>query len=213
MRILSSFSDYYDAVMKQGMDRDVVYVRDIKSLDLDKKYKLDRFHSVLGSECSVHMFFLGYCGQVFKIYSLRWSSKNYIFFDYESFKEFMLTNGLGSKWDFNFRKWWSGCYQRFFEHKTDAFLEIFHEYQTPLFLIKSSSKGAILELNPKLKDVSFQRIKDPYTAYQDIFQYVSGVLNSRENYMVKITDKDKIAKHGFDKHSFRKLPGGKKRRK
>lgn len=56
-----------------------------------------------------------------------------------------------------------------------------------------------------LKSVSLARVLDPYTCFQEISMWVGGVLPRNPNPMVEITDdKIKVAKHGFDKWSFRK---------
>lgn len=222
MRIIAKKSDYYDAVMKTGMDREVVYVRETKEVELDKKFGLDylssRHSGGYDTSHSVHLCLLGYCGYIFKIYILersgaKYGTANWFFYDYEEFKKYMLSMGLGSKYDFGTSRWWPGTYQKFDEQDTKALRELFHEYNTPLFLIHSKNrdgKKQKLTLGPILKELEFQKQKDPYTAYQDIFQYVAGHLNKPENTMVKISDLDKIHKHGFDKWSFRKMPTKKK---
>lgn len=57
-----------------------------------------------------------------------------------------------------------------------------------------------------LKDIMFYRACDAYQANQIITQWRSGVLSNAETKIAEISDIDKVAKHGFDKHSFRKLP-------
>jgi hypothetical protein len=222
MRIINR--DYYDVIMKTGMDREVVYVRETKEVELDKKFGLDYLcskHTSAGYgqwSHSVHLCLLGYCGYIFKIYVVKQTHSDLepitdFFYSYEEFKEFMLGCGLGSKYDFSASRWWPGSYQKFDEQDTKALTGLFHQYNTPLFLISSENrdgKKQKLTLGPILKDLEFQRQKDPYTAYQDIFQYVAGHLNKAENTMVKISDKDKIHKHGFVKWSFRKMPTKKK---
>src|ERR1035437_252778 len=218
MRIISKTRDYYDAVMKMGMDREVVYVRETKEVELDRKFGLDYLCSRLCAgyytSHSVHFCLLGYCGNIFKVYvveetfssSLYPHFKKSIFYNYEEFKTYMVDNNFAGMFDFTNHRWWPGSYQKFDEQDTKPLIELFHQHNTPLFLINSKNrdgKKQKLTLGPILKDLEFQRQKDPYTAYQDIFQYVAGHLNRPENKMVKISDKDKIAKHGFDKWSFR----------
>lgn len=56
-----------------------------------------------------------------------------------------------------------------------------------------------------LKTWGFARAVDPYTLFQELSMFVGGVLPRNPNPMVEITDPDvKVAKHGFDKWSFRK---------
>lgn len=60
-----------------------------------------------------------------------------------------------------------------------------------------------------LKDFDFPRAVDPYTLFQELSMFVGGVLPRNPNPMVEITDdRIKVAKHGFDKWSFRKHKDG-----
>lgn len=60
--------------------------------------------------------------------------------------------------------------------------------------------------NPNLGEAHFVNFVDPYSAHQEIAMYLSGVMGVGEAEIVTLTDKDKIAKHGMDKWSFRKMP-------
>lgn len=216
MRIISKFRDYYDGVMKTGMDREVVYVRENKTVALKDTYGIDFSTHYSGSYHDVETFFMGYCGKILRVMVVSTSYPNYpktrdVFFDFDEFKAFMLSNKLGSSYEFGESRWWPSRYQKFREMDTSKMAELFHEYQTPLFFLTNvyryrAPNETTLTLGPSLKSIDFQRVKDSYTAYQDIFQFVAGTLNKPENKMVKISDKDKIHKHGFDKWSFRKMP-------
>jgi len=202
VRIISKFRDYYDGVMKTGMDREVVYVREkIVSL-IDDKYDVCSRASTYAS-CS--LFYLGFCGEIHKVYRIKYDKGPTMhFYLYEDFKEQALATGAASQYEFG-RRWWKGSFDKFADFDTAPLKEFFHKYQTPIFLVKFSEEKhkCKLILNPNLKEIGFQRIRDSYTTYQDIFQFVAGVLNHPENKMVKISDADKISKHGFDKWSFR----------
>lgn len=216
MRVISKFRDYYDGVMKTGMDREVVYVRENKGIPIKDARGVDFNTKSSGTYCSVETSFLGYCGMIYRVMIVETEFPNHartrhVFFDFEEFKQFMLNNKLSNEYDFRESRWWPSRFQRFKEMDTSRMLELFHEFQTPLFLLTNVYRyrgpdETTLTLGPCLKDIEFQRVKDPYTAYQEIFQFVAGVLNHPENKMVKISDKDKIHKHGFDKWSFRKMP-------
>jgi hypothetical protein len=69
-----------------------------------------------------------------------------------------------------------------------------------------------------LKDLQFYKVKDAFTAFQEISMFVGGVLPREGNPMASIADEEvRIHKAGFDaKTSFRhpvKLPHGRKQRK
>jgi hypothetical protein len=58
-----------------------------------------------------------------------------------------------------------------------------------------------------LGPAEFFKVKDPFTTFQDIAQFVGDVLASQGNDMTEIGNLDKVRKAGFDtKTSFRKAP-------
>ena len=59
-------------------------------------------------------------------------------------------------------------------------------------------------VNSQLNRYEFQKIKDPYSAWQDLQIYFNSVLPRQIPETISISDKDRIAGHGFDKWSFRK---------
>lgn len=91
---------------------------------------------------------------------------------------------------------------------------IFRKYNTPCFVYhyatkisKSNRVGRkLLTINPNLKDFEFAKVVDPFSAFQEIQMYISGVLGVNEKPVITVSDKDRIAAHGFDKWSFRKPP-------
>jgi hypothetical protein len=93
---------------------------------------------------------------------------------------------------------------------------VFQAFKVPVFAIGSvypqngfDEKKGELTINPCLKQIKFMRIKDPATAYQDIYSYISGVLGVPANPMVEVSDEVKAASRGHDgKYSFKKPPGG-----
>jgi hypothetical protein len=58
--------------------------------------------------------------------------------------------------------------------------------------------------NDNLEKFEFYRVFDAFGAYQEIDMYVSGTLPQSTAMPINITDKDRIAQHGFDRYSFRK---------
>lgn len=60
--------------------------------------------------------------------------------------------------------------------------------------------------NDTLKDLDFVKVLDPVQAFQELSMWVGGVLPKPGNPTVQITDdRVKLAKHGMDKWSFRKM--------
>lgn len=61
-----------------------------------------------------------------------------------------------------------------------------------------------------LKDLGFMKVLDAYSAFQELSQWVGGVLPRPSAPMVDITDeKTQLQKHGMDKWSFKTMPGSK----
>jgi hypothetical protein len=71
-----------------------------------------------------------------------------------------------------------------------------------------------LTINPQLSPLDFQRIKDPFTAFQDLSMFLSGVLVSPETADISLTEKQKVMQKGFDeKYGFRQRQAKKRKRK
>lgn len=204
MRIITKFKDYYDSAVAFGLDPNVVYVRETKEVG-DIRHKQYIFH--VGMDYWYCYGTVGFCGKFYpfidvRAFRLESSNKErLIFWDYESF----------DKWHKNTmpkRRRWSN-YKSIFE-LPHGDIELFYKHSTPVYC--KINNGSIL-INPKLKDLEFYRIFDAYHAHQEIAMFVGGVLNQRENMTAEISDEDRIAKHGYDERSFRRLKGEGPKRK
>lgn len=104
-----------------------------------------------------------------------------------------------------------------------ALIALSHVLNSPYFTASSNDKSRLYDydiknnkdisivVNPILKELGFQKIKDPYTCFQEINQYCFGVLSNIENGHDDIEDKYKITGKGFDpKYGFRTRPKVKK---
>lgn len=103
------------------------------------------------------------------------------------------------RWSSMKRKdYFSQVFDGFENYSTDEF---HHEIDCPVVLIYSS--GYVK--NPVLKEYKFAKKYDPFTTYQKLEQYISGVLGGMSPKMVQIDDIHRLEGHGFDKKiSFRK---------
>ena len=90
--------------------------------------------------------------------------------------------------------------------RNSVLMDLHHEFESPYFMYDQTERRLII--NPSLKNVSFYKIKDPFSAYQDIDMFVGGVLGGKSPKMIEISDKIRKEKHGFDKWSFRTPPKG-----
>lgn len=95
---------------------------------------------------------------------------------------------------------------------------LFLEHRAPCFVVCYSFSWMDpvareqLIINPRLADLQFYQIKHPVAAYQEIAQYLGNVLVQRDE-PLQVSDEHRAQQHGFDKMSFRREPGEKKRRK
>lgn len=105
--------------------------------------------------------------------------------------------------------------ENFFEGSSFTKLENeFIKHKCPVFVYgrfeaEKSTHGKVrLVLNPRLTDYKFVQVKDPITAWKELYNYISGVLGSSGPELVKISDKELAKKKGHDgEYSFKKPPG------
>lgn len=60
--------------------------------------------------------------------------------------------------------------------------------------------------NGTLKEHEFFRVFNAFQAYQEIDMFVSGSFTTPDAPMIELTEKDRLAQHGFDKYSFKHKP-------
>lgn len=90
--------------------------------------------------------------------------------------------------------------------------EWFHKFQSPVIVLEVTdcyrSKGnvPVLTLNAVLADYKFYRVKDAFTAFQDIGQFLGGVLGDTNDLGCSISDQDMRDAKGFDDWSFKRRP-------
>ncbi len=77
---------------------------------------------------------------------------------------------------------------------------------SPVVAIFKRYNGIYVVVNPLLKEFSFQRVMDPYTAYQELEMYVGSNLVKQMDPNVHVSDVIKAESHGFNKWSFRTPP-------
>lgn len=232
MRIISKFKDYYDGGAAFGVDMELMYVRKTEIIESFKQsiYLYD-FHVI------------GFCGEIYPIvnYSQRgvdqkWerSPKKYILYGEDTIKytfdnEQKWKRGYGHIGDADkYHKvkaqttfgWPFKSRAELFKEisQSNRFKEIFLEYQVPIFFYGSvdteiSDKNQLV-LNPNLKNLAFYKVMDTIQAFQQISMFMSNVLVFDPQGDIPTGD-DIVLRDskGFNKFSFRKDPGQKKRRK
>jgi hypothetical protein len=212
MRIISKFHDYYDSAMGYGVDMTQVLVRKNEIISntsgIVLRSDIDFFRN------SLKMIIVGFCGKYYIIFSMKEAS---VFHDtlYFSSKEEVLNfvdNFDGKDYRFHneikekTKKKILSVYQRYQIPDSD---DNFFKLQCPVFLAyyDNYERKIKIEKWPVLKDINFQKIKDPFTCFQEINQYAFGVLGCNEKDVAQVGEKDRYEQRGFDqKYGFRKRP-------
>ncbi|MNR71753.1 hypothetical protein D3C71_24310 [compost metagenome] len=63
-----------------------------------------------------------------------------------------------------------------------------------------------LVINPRLANIGFYAVVEPWQAYQELAMFLGGIAAPENHPPVQLTDRELVAKHGFDERSFRKPP-------
>lgn len=221
MRIIGGH-DYYDKAAAHGIDTTVIFKRE--NTEVEIPFKVERpsagYYFALRRGFSIRYGWVYVADRVYgyiRVSNSSWEgqSQSSIFWKADEFLEFMQKYEVIQNHPHRKRAYIDKVLNKLVEH--------FGEKETPKkvqeFLIEK--KFAILHTvsdddyykrvtkgigNPDdLRTIGFASVIDPYTMFQKIDMWVSGVLTNTGNPTVEITDdKIKLAKHGFDdKTSFR----------
>lgn len=210
MRLHSNFHDYYDTAIGYGIDENVHYNRITKPVKITIKARADL---PTHGNCGL----LGFCGEVFPFIELdryEWISSSdgsrtegriverYYAYSPEEYvtkkNEWVRIQGC-DYYDLlrNLKL------KQFFTDWTYQSNDIFLEFGVPTWIFKFHQNGVNGAVNPRLKDYGFDRIKDSFTAFQEISMYLSNILIEQKE-VASIEDKYRIKQYGFDlKDSFR----------
>lgn len=229
MRIHSKFKDYYDTALGFGSDPNVHWVRETLKLDrpelcssimipsmMRREYsqpKFKKFERIPGDE-SIQPVVILFCGQ---LYPCMWISVcpygsetpriNTLCHTIDRFEECLIIWGS----DILKRRSWI---RQSLVNRTKAYFDqrvsenrirdIHFEVKSPIVMVTQNDRNQNdVTINPILKTFGFQGIVDPFTAFQEISMYISGVLGSKEVDMIQISDEDMKYKKGFHDMSFK----------
>lgn len=172
----------------------------------------------------LHKRVIGFCGQLYPmIVAEYWSNsvlvRESFLYTVEETLKYMEREGLNTERS----KYWyvssfdirseKGIANHFDKSQISNMDDIFHSFRTPIFVLGSGFSGAdsqqsYLAVNPCLKKLGFMKVKDPQTAFQEVYMYLSGVLGAPPKPTKPIDDKTMAASKGHDSpYSFRKPPG------
>ncbi len=207
MRIISKFHDYYDGLANVGgHDNTIVYERNTEMKDSQELPVFITWPhetiSLLVFCGEAHMF----CERQITHDSKMFGSETEIKRTWNSPKEIAdKLNGRKTP----FFDYTSASYlQNFLETiRRYDWTPVHLEHKSPILLIKKQSWRQLysITLNPRLTSIQFPSVMDPYTAFQKLEGFVDTHFTRTVN-MVELSEADRIAKHGFDKYSFRKDP-------
>ncbi len=115
------------------------------------------------------------------------------------------------------RSYWGNIEDDINRIKNFEGLQYFRDFNAPVFVYDADFERKIINrkyvdrsickliINPLLKDYEFYKVFDSFQAFQEISMFMGGVLGRGEKEIIEVQDKYKIAQHGFDKWSFRKM--------
>jgi len=232
MLLVSKFNDYYDSCIGYGVDKSVVYKRETEEDRLDNPSVIP---STLRSSYQIEYSYssdrlrrdwrgfsvLSFCGKPYVFYTKECYStthtdtinKNRCIYSLEELEKHL--NKSDSK-DYFYRSKLNYAVRTFkiLQRDSTDYLPLHFKHNSPILLFGHEANkidsnyrdGSDMVINPRLKDIGFQKKVDPYAAFQDISMFISGVLGNTEKETVNISDKDLRDAKGFDKMSFKKYP-------
>lgn len=232
MKIYSKETDYYDSVLKfsQTEDDGVVYSRLKEETFFGVNQVEIKPNGYTRHFVSQNIKFIGFCGKIYTFTQIDFcfdaNSKVETFFighdDSDLFEKMEKYNNNKSKYqkynhisyeldsllgNLNNHNWWSR-YTFTPPFKLDEF---FIKYSTPIFLFETISHSSLdkrwkLTTNCNLAEYGFQRIVDPFTAFQEISMFFNSTLTNLKTPIMPVgSDKVISESKGFDKWSFRKM--------
>lgn len=226
MRIISKTKDYYDCVMSCAQDQSLLYVREEEEeVFSDIAPPLPRAYGLSGCEMLI-----GFCGRLYPL--VEFDNEDYTkriqCYNLAEVDAYMDTK---PKWHQGFyyshdkeRNWraarrhgvWMGPlrgnFKRMFdelEKRKDDYQQVFLDKRCPIFVLLHGSRNDTIRWNASLREFDFMRIKDPYTAFQEIAMFMGNLAEPRKP-IPAISDELKAESKGFDQFSFRQPPKKKK---
>jgi hypothetical protein len=234
MRLRTSFKDYYDgaACIGEPDPQDKVYVRKTGVLELEQdlinKLRVELNHRALYDldlkcrtnnsinrlNCFGAVGFIGFCGKAFPYISIATDRGTQVCWSLTDVQKALsqikdLSKNEISKFFDKKPGWWS---RRKIQTRRENIEEFFalrdkeinpdwwRIFDTPVFC---TNHDRVIK-NPKLHDMKFARVVDPYQAAQEIDMFLHSILTDHPKPLIEVSDEDRLIGHGFDKWTFRK---------
>jgi len=220
MKIISSFSDYYDRVQRLGYDDRIVYQREHQVLYFDKNRSLITKEPKWTEEEMDYLicnerFVISLCSKLYAGCYLRagdyfsgsgyvrecWRGEGGFTYDLKKIKK-LESNKLSYRETTDVATW-----------EGSGLADLHIQHKAPVLLVTRDHKHTYLHLNPPLKYLDFFKVVDTYSVFQEIERFLGNQGVDAPD-MVELSDRSKLIKHGFDlKESFRKAKESKKTRR
>ena len=161
---------------------------------------------------TVHSGNIVFCGKLYPYFSLSRdvvmgpTSSTHYFYDAKSMTEFCDANKL--RIDERSGRWDKTLIKERIVKQFDKQYTLDAEWLIENKVICAGVWKNSVTINPSLKIRQFFKVLDAYSAFGALDMWICGTLAYPQNAMVELDDKSLIAKHGFDKWSFRKQPEG-----
>lgn len=197
MKIISKFHDYYDVVRAYDTDPKPLWIRETKIIEGEwsawwSRHGSDRLSRAVRNGTMIP-FTIYFCGKRYNgMKDLRGDKPA---FHYQPDELLPLCDTAWSR---------HALAEQMTVKEIDV--EWFRANKTPVILYRPSSTTIhyCKELNPRLNVWGFQKVFDPYTAYQELDMYLSNQLADQQDPVPQRTQELIRDAHGFDDWSFKK---------
>jgi hypothetical protein len=230
MKIISKYRDYYDSAMGLGVDNTKIWMRKDETVNIKFPLKFRDTHYSRGDRSSQIPFIsLGHSNPsspyissflillAGKLYPAVEVLVNYLDAPQRFYTLYSLIRYIDKNNMSDLLKGWRGKVEEdTVQDLKDLFTltgsEILRDFAIQHKIVIATDysnsmthgpRAKVLTVNPQLSRLQFQKCLDQTTVYQELEQWVGGVLTNNEP-IPEPSDKEKVNIHGFDKLSFRK---------
>ena len=215
MRIISKFHDYYDCIQRTGQDLETIYFRERRE-EHQSKYQVSTTERKFRNAFHWARSYIGLCGKFYPMMLVRVDKYpqdiHGICYNVDELDILVEEHYNQKDTYFHSTKVWDDFTRpkmaELFKVKTDN--DFLLERRAPVIILTEVKKKKNCVVNGCLNDYEFYRMMDPFTVYQEIYMYISGVLGQQGKSIPEIDDKTLSEAKGFDKWSFRKEPSKKR---
>lgn len=234
MKIIDDKKDYYDSVAYSmgEVDDHVLYLRNREEIKIRRENRFgftinksaDEIEFPINS-LSDSLFIIGFAGKTY--IGAKWLVKHptplypdqkvlHITYDRSEIEQRICGNK--ERYVMMFQRNEAELNDLYNKYQEVANDDLFHQLQCPIFVVGTYLIGTGTEWNhlngvfrvmknPILKDYEFYKVKDAFSAYQEVEQYIGGVLGNSEITSPPLSEKQAIQSKGFDpKYGFRTRP-------